>query len=170
MFGNPKHCYQLPHRNEFLPRTTPRADIAVLPVTVITPLRSAKDIYKWFFFSPLLTFHQHLANVSTALIRSTDIVSLIRDTDAHERALFTVPSSTSISTTTTAAQNDKKGRASIAPRRNTAVYSVLGGDMVEKLRRGGAGGVGRGVGGIPIAGGDVDVEVLLMGAERLGGV
>lgn len=122
------------------------------------------------FFSPLLTFHQHPANVSTALIRSTDIVSLIRDTDAHERALFTVPSSTSISTTTTAAQNDKKGRASIAPRRNTAVYSVLGGDMVERLRRGGAGGVGRGVGGIPIAGGDVDVEVLLMGAERLGGV
>lgn len=50
------------------------------------------------------------------------------------------------------------------------MYSVLGGDMVEKLRRGGAGGVGRGVGGVPMVGGDVDVEVLLMGAERLGSV
>lgn len=96
-------------------------------------------------------------------------MSLIRDTDAHERALFTVPSTTT-STSATTVPNDKKGRVSIAPRRNTAVYSVLGGDMVEKLRRGGAGGVGRGVGGVPIVGGDVDVEVLLMGAERLGSV
>lgn len=56
---------------------------------------------------------------------------------------------------------------SIAPKRNTAVYSALGGDMVEKLRRGGAGGVGGGIGGAP---GEVDVEVLLMGAERLLGV
>jgi len=40
--------------------------------------------------------------------------------------------------------------------------------MVEKLRRGGAGGVGGGVGGV--ATGEVDVEVLLMGAERLLGV
>lgn len=50
------------------------------------------------------------------------------------------------------------------------MYSVLGGDMVAQLRRGGAGGVGRGVGGIPTVGGDVDVGVLLMGAERLGSV
>ncbi|KAL0637767.1 hypothetical protein Q9L58_003157 [Maublancomyces gigas] len=107
---------------------------------------------------------------TNALIRTTDIVSLIRDTDAHERALFTVPSTTSISTITPTVTNDKKSRVSIAPRRNTAVYSVLGGDMVEKLRRGGAGGVGRGVGGVPMVGGDVDVEVLLMGAERLGSV
>ncbi|KAG0643472.1 DASH complex subunit Spc34 [Tuber brumale] len=98
---------------------------------------------------------------TNALLRSTDIVSLIRDTDAHERALFTVP--------TVPTENDmKKSRMSIAPRKNTAVYSALGGDMVEKLRRGGAGGVGGGVGGV--ATGEVDVEVLLMGAERLLGV
>jgi len=40
--------------------------------------------------------------------------------------------------------------------------------MVEKLRRGGAGGVGGGVGGVVT--GEVDVEVLLMGAEKLLGV
>ncbi|RPA95051.1 DASH complex, subunit Spc34 [Choiromyces venosus 120613-1] len=98
---------------------------------------------------------------TNALLRSTDIVSLIRDTDAHERALFTVP-------TAPAEKDLKKSRMSIAPRRNTAVYSALGGDMVEKLRRGGAGGFGGGVGGV--ATGEVDVEVLLMGAERLLGV
>ncbi|KAI5842415.1 DASH complex subunit Spc34 [Morchella snyderi] len=107
---------------------------------------------------------------TNAILHSTDIVSLIRDTDAHERALFTVPSTTTTTSTATVPDADKKGRISIAPRRNTAVYSVLGGDMVEKLRRGGAGGVGRGVGGVPMPTGDVDVEVLLMGAERLGAV
>lgn len=123
-------------------------------------------------YSPLPSPHLHppLTHAS-ALLRSTDIVSLIRDTDAHERALFTVPSTTtSTSTAAIPGVDDKKGRVSVTPRRNTAVYSVLGGDMVEKLRRGGAGGVGRGVGGVPMATGDVDVEVLLMGAERLGGV
>ena len=86
---------------------------------------------------------------------------MIRDTDAHERALFTVPAAPT-------EKELKKSRMSIAPRKNTAVYSALGGDMVEKLRRGGAGGVGGGVGGV--ATGEVDVEVLLMGAERLLGV
>ncbi|KAL7276463.1 hypothetical protein RUND412_000525 [Rhizina undulata] len=83
---------------------------------------------------------------SLAILKSRDIVTLIRDTDAHERALFTVPE----------AQQKQK---SVASRRNTAVYSVLGGDMIENLRRGG--GVVHG------GGGEVDVEVLLDGAERL---
>ena len=56
-------------------------------------------------------------------------------------------------------------RISVAPRRNTAVYSVLGGDMIEQLRRGGAGGVAGGIGGVATS--EVDVELLLVGAERL---
>lgn len=37
--------------------------------------------------------------------------------------------------------------------------------MVDQLRRGGGGGVGGGIGGV--ATGDVDVEILLQGAEKL---
>lgn len=37
--------------------------------------------------------------------------------------------------------------------------------MVAQLRKGGAGGVGSGVGGL--ATGEVDVELLLLGAEKL---
>ncbi|KAL9091451.1 MAG: hypothetical protein Q9165_004837 [Trypethelium subeluteriae] len=60
--------------------------------------------------------------------------------------------------------------AARAPRRNTAVAAVLGGDMVERLRRGGGGGVGTGLGPRPADPrnkGEVDVELLLEGAERL---
>lgn len=57
-----------------------------------------------------------------------------------------------------------------APRRNTAVATVLGRDMVERIRRGGGGGIGTGLGPPPADGrnkGEVDVELLLEGAERL---
>jgi hypothetical protein len=53
----------------------------------------------------------------------------------------------------------------MAPRRNTAVYSVLGGNMIEQLRQGGAGGLGGGIGGSRTD--EVDVELLLRGAEKL---
>lgn len=94
-------------------------------------------------------------------------MSLIRDTDVHERALFTVPSSTHVRPSEANAKPllRDKTRVSVAPRRNTAVYSVLGGDMIEQLRRGGAGGVEGGIGGI--ATNEVDVELLLLGAEKL---
>ena len=57
-----------------------------------------------------------------------------------------------------------------APRRNTAVAAVLGGDLVEQIRKGGGGGPGTGLGygGLePRERGEVDVEILLTGAERL---
>jgi hypothetical protein len=64
--------------------------------------------------------------------------------------------------------------AARAPRRNTAVAAVLGGDMVERIRRGGGGGVGTGIGietgGDPAIRKEVDVELLLKGAEKLCGV
>lgn len=58
-----------------------------------------------------------------------------------------------------------------APRRNTAVAAVLGKDLVEKIRRGGGGGAGSGLGYQAYERGrekgEVDVEVLLEGAEKL---
>ena len=57
-----------------------------------------------------------------------------------------------------------------APRRNTAVAAVLGGALVEQIRQGGGGGPGTGLGyGAlgPRERGEVDVEILLCGAEKL---
>jgi len=106
---------------------------------------------------------------TNAILHSGDVTSLIRDTETHERALFTVPSSGQTSERSVQPLlRDKKQRMSMAPRRNTAVHSVLGSDMIEQLRRGGGGGPGGGIGGsVP---GEVDVELLLLGAEKLNGV
>lgn len=91
---------------------------------------------------------------TNALLRPCEIVSLIRDTDVQERALFTVPSS--------GYNRQPEVAAAQARRRNTAVHSVLGGDMIEKLRRGGAySAAGGGVAG------EVDFEHLLVGVEAL---
>lgn len=54
------------------------------------------------------------------------------------------------------------------PRRNTAVAAVLGGDLVERIRRGGGGAVGTGSRSHENKEkGEVDVDVLLEGAEKL---
>ncbi|KFH48352.1 hypothetical protein ACRE_008780 [Hapsidospora chrysogenum ATCC 11550] len=116
---------------------------------------------------------------TTALLSNHDITSLIRDTEAHERALFSVPAP-STQSSTPAEETKKPSRrrtvfnvasgeittgapttrgAASNPRRHTAVAAVLGGEMHEQLRRGEA-----------VRGGDVDVEVLLRGAETLCGV
>ncbi|KAI9662550.1 MAG: hypothetical protein M1821_008717 [Bathelium mastoideum] len=112
---------------------------------------------------------------TNALLHPHDITALIRDTEVHERALFTVPPPAS----TPKAQDPSRRRQTafggsqtpgVAPRRNTAVAAVLGGDMVERIRRGGGGGVGTGLGPRPVDPrnkGDVDVELLLEGAEKL---
>lgn len=55
-----------------------------------------------------------------------------------------------------------------APKRNTAVAAVLGGDLVERIRRGGGGLIGTGNRGLEGKDkSEVDVEVLLEGAEKL---
>ncbi|GJN71188.1 hypothetical protein PLICBS_005250 [Purpureocillium lilacinum] len=122
---------------------------------------------------------------ANALLSNHDITSLIRDTEPHERALFSVPpppppatSSRSVEQPAPDARsatarrqtvfNVASGevttgpptRGSTHPRRHTAVAAVLGGEMHDQLRRGAA----------AAAGGDVDVEVLLRGAEKLCGV
>lgn len=114
--------------------------------------------------SNLPTAHIVLTLSCSAILHSRDIISLIRDSHPHEQALFTVPQPTH---SRPANPNVKapQTRMAGAPRRNTAVYSVLGGEMIEQLQRGGAGGMAGGIGGV--ATNEVDVELLLMGAEKL---
>lgn len=88
---------------------------------------------------------------------------MLRDTDAHERALYTVSTARAAPAEKTHPSMHRKSMG--PPRRNTAVHAVLGGDMIEQLRRGGGGGAGGGIGGV--AGGEVDVELLLHGVEKL---
>ncbi|KAF2455297.1 DASH complex subunit Spc34 [Lineolata rhizophorae] len=123
---------------------------------------------------------------TNALLRPHDITTLIRDTEPHERALFSVPpppappraQDPSARRNTTVGPNGASAgvggggaNAMRAPRRNTAVAAVLGGDLVERIRRGGGGGAGTGVGygfeGAARERGEVDVEVLLEGASKL---
>ncbi|KAL7820829.1 DASH complex, subunit Spc34 [Trichoderma gracile] len=122
---------------------------------------------------------------TNAMLSNHDITSLIRDTEAHERALFSVPPPPKPSSKPTDEQGESRPRkrrqtvfnvasgevttgpttttttrGSAAPHRRTAVAAVLGGEMHEQLRRGGE----------ADRKGDLDVEVLLRGAEKLCGV
>lgn len=110
---------------------------------------------------------------TNALLGSHDITALIRDTESHERALFQVdPSSKPHASrratrrgTTFGGEAEKESMASrIYSARNnrnqSAVARVLGSDMMEEIKRF-AGTSNRG------APGEVNVEVLLRGAEIL---
>lgn len=124
---------------------------------------------------------------TNALLSPHDITALIRDTEIHERALFSVPPppptpkaqdpAASVNRRNTTFNVNGAGfgttgggaNAVRAPRRNTAVAAVLGDHLVERIRRGGGGGAGTGIGYRSEGGNrnDVDVEVLLEGAEKL---
>ncbi|KAI0599718.1 DASH complex, subunit Spc34 [Biscogniauxia sp. FL1348] len=118
---------------------------------------------------------------TNALLSNHDITSLIRDTEAHERALFSVPPPPPPATAPPQEEPKKSsrrqtvfnvasgevttsgsstGRTSGAPRRHTAVTAVLGGDLHDQIRRSERRGGKE----------DVDVEILLRGAEKLCGV
>ncbi|ROW07366.1 hypothetical protein VMCG_03848 [Cytospora schulzeri] len=127
---------------------------------------------------------------TNALLSNHDITSLIRDTETHERALFSVPpppppvtkpeplpeqqqqqqqkskSSRRQTVFNVAAGEVTTGppssRSTGNPRRNTAVAAVLGGDLHAKITR-------RAPAASRVEGtaGDVDIEVLLRGAEKL---
>ncbi|CAK7563103.1 MAG: hypothetical protein SEPTF4163_000960 [Sporothrix epigloea] len=123
---------------------------------------------------------------TNALLHNDDITSLIRDTEAHERALFSVPPpppatkttqveavSASSSEASKAAYKKRRqtvfnvaagevttgpptARPSAAPRRQTAVAAVLGGDLHAQIGQQDARNSG-----------NVDVNSLLKGAEKL---
>ncbi|KAF2739453.1 hypothetical protein EJ04DRAFT_519531 [Polyplosphaeria fusca] len=125
---------------------------------------------------------------TNALLQAHDITSLIRDTEIHERALFSVPppppapkaQNPSASTNRRNTIFDVNGAGSStmggganavrAPKRNTAVAAVLGTELVDKIRKGGGGGAGTGMGYRTYdntSKTEVDVETLLEGAEKL---
>lgn len=105
---------------------------------------------------------------TNAILANHDITALIRDTEAHERALFhlapppiptdVTSSSHGVAPISSAALKGR--RSTIHPSRqpkSKAVAAVLGGDLYAKIQ-------------VPLAGrqaGEVDVDVLLQGAERL---
>lgn len=117
---------------------------------------------------------------TNALLSTTDITSLIRDTEPHERALFSVPPPPPSVTSSTPYQDPKSstntkrrqtvfnvaqgevtagvaGPGNRAPRRNTAVAAVLGAELHSEVRK-------------TEGKGDIDIEVLLRGAEKLNDV
>ncbi|CAK4004576.1 hypothetical protein DOTSEDRAFT_73286 [Lecanosticta acicola] len=109
---------------------------------------------------------------TNALLAQHDITALIRDTEAHERALFhlappPLPSRSaaqdisSAPATGPAASSTTSRRATMYGNRqpkNKAVAAVLGGDLYQRTRKESAAVRQKG---------DVDVEILLEGAERL---
>ncbi|KAH8819725.1 DASH complex subunit Spc34 [Xylogone sp. PMI_703] len=114
---------------------------------------------------------------TNALLSNHDITALIRDTEPHERALFSVPppppsfaaqaaTSTNRRQTVFAVSSGEittsTGPSARAPRKNTAVAAVLGGELHSQIRK--TESVAHG------GRGEMDVDVLLRGAEKLGNV
>ena len=116
---------------------------------------------------------------TNALLSNHDITSLIRDTEQHERALFHLappplpPKSAggaadltssvgSALPTTTPAKRRATAYGGARQPKNKAVAAVLGGDLYQKTRRPGTQ-TSKGAG-------EIDVEVLLHGAEKLAAV
>ncbi|KAL2045746.1 hypothetical protein N7G274_002177 [Stereocaulon virgatum] len=114
---------------------------------------------------------------TNALLHSHDITALIRDTEAHERALFTLgppdqgsrPSTANIARRTTvhglngAGEHYTNGGGLMRNQRlGSAMASLLGGELVEQIRKEGA--------KESKERGEVDVDLLLKGAEKLCGV
>ncbi|KAJ5766478.1 uncharacterized protein N7511_004094 [Penicillium nucicola] len=110
---------------------------------------------------------------TTALLGSHDITALIRDTEAHERALFQVDPASKAPGHKRAArrgtmfpaepENESMASRIYSARNNrnqSAVAKVLGHDMMEEIKRS-AGTSTRGPRG------EVNIEVLLRGAEIL---
>ncbi|KKY28377.1 putative dash complex subunit spc34 [Diplodia seriata] len=111
---------------------------------------------------------------ANALLHPHDITALIRDTESHERALFSVPPPQKTPTAqepSSLAGSNRRATVFNAPRRNTAVAAILGNDLVERIREGGGGGAGSTLGYRSYGGGrdrgEIDVETLLEGAEKL---
>lgn len=104
---------------------------------------------------------------TNALLHSHDITTLIRDTEAHESALFTtaVPNAHQADVPRRSTFHAKKSFATNGvgvlrhPRHDSAVETLLGNELSEKIAEERLG-KGR-------EKGEIDVEILLKGAERL---
>lgn len=92
---------------------------------------------------------------TNALLQPHDITALIRDTEIHERALFTAtaPEPSARKSMAPGAGQGGDQLASLKP--HTAVGRILGSELQRRIRRS------------ERAKGDADVELLLEGAEKL---
>ena len=98
---------------------------------------------------------------SNAVLGSHDITALIRDTEAHERALFQIDPSTKPQRRSTRRGEEPARLYALRDNRNTsAVARVLGSDMMEDIKLS----AGTSSGQQP---GEIDIDVLLRGAEIL---
>lgn len=116
---------------------------------------------------------KQFTNALLALPSFGDITALIRDTEAHERALFSlaplpIPSSSNqaqqFTSSLSASANPRANptfSAARQPRRDTAVAAVLGRDLYRQIKDTDDGKARA----KPKA--DVDVDLLLEGAEKL---
>ncbi|TKX21745.1 putative DASH complex subunit Spc34 [Elsinoe australis] len=110
-----------------------------------------------------------------SLLSQHDITALIRDTEIHERALFSIApppfpakqDQTNFSGSTISGRPSVAPNASRAPKRNTAVAAVLGRDLFRKVREADGSSATTSYGSRNRAKGEIDVEVLLQGASRL---
>ncbi|RKF58577.1 putative dash complex subunit spc34 [Golovinomyces cichoracearum] len=109
---------------------------------------------------------------TNALLHTPDITLLIRDTEPHERALFSVAQPPQPATSLKSEKPSSSRRRTVfnvshgevmaprpsmrAPRQNTAVAAVLGPELNRKVEISDS-----------IVSGDIDVEVLLCGVEKL---
>jgi hypothetical protein len=110
---------------------------------------------------------------ANALLTPHDITTLIRDTEAHERALFSLDPSqqqtrTSRRGTMHPIDTDRESMASRiysarngSSRNQSAVARVLGGEIMQQIQRSTAASASKATRG------DIDVQVLLRGAEML---
>ena len=109
---------------------------------------------------------------TNALLHSHDITALIRDTETHEPALFTSPTenrpATDIARRSTIhgldnTHNFLKNGLSLfkVPRQGSAVSALLNNELDEEIRKGGNDRRDRG---------EVNVDILLNGAEKLCGI
>lgn len=108
---------------------------------------------------------------TNALLHSHDITTLIRDTELHERALFTLAPVDQTSASPRSTFHGLKSNGELnangsglvhVPRHESAVAMLLDDELGDQFRKGEIGEVKER--------GEVDVDVLLRGAERLCGV
>jgi DASH complex subunit Spc34 len=110
---------------------------------------------------------------TNALLGNHEITTLIRDTEPHERALFSIdPNAKALPTqrrsnrrTTTFTSDENRGPIpfNAGPRKQSAVARVLGSDMLHEIESYGGNATNR----RPEGSKGVNVEVILKGAEKL---
>jgi len=118
---------------------------------------------------------------TNAVLHTNDITALIRDTEYHERALFSIVSPSDL--TVTQESNEDPARRSTVfnihnegldtgnmqppPKRSKAVATVLGGDMADRIKRERAADSANGRRRTGVGQEGLDIELLLRGAEKL---